>query len=57
MYLVTYQIILGNLNKFDEKLNVAGQKVLKIDENVFFLPKFNFLLAHSYLKCIIGNHD
>ena len=36
MYLVTYQIILGNLNKFNEQLNVAGQKVLKIDENVFF---------------------
>lgn len=39
MYLVTYQIILGNLNKFNEQLNVAGQKVLKIDENDLFFTK------------------
>jgi hypothetical protein len=32
---VTYQIILGNLNKFNEQMNVAGQKVLKIDEHFF----------------------
>jgi len=37
-------------------MNVAGQKVLKIDEH-FFLPISFSLLAHAYLKCIIGNHD